>query len=47
MVDGWRERLPDLAIRSISVPGGHLSMMADASNRKHLAEAFNRALFQG
>ncbi|WP_237882565.1 non-ribosomal peptide synthetase [Pseudomonas sp. PGPR40] len=47
MVGGWRERLPDLAIRSISVPGGHLSMMADVSNRKHLAEAFNRALLQG
>jgi amino acid adenylation domain-containing protein len=47
MVDGWRERLPDLAVRSISVPGGHLSMMTDVSNRKHLAEAFNRALLQG
>ncbi|WP_338581897.1 amino acid adenylation domain-containing protein [Pseudomonas sp. MAG733B] len=44
MVGGWRERLPDLAIRSISVPGGHLSMMADVSNREHLAEAFDRAL---
>lgn len=45
-VGGWRERLPDLAIRSISIPGGHVSMMADVNNRKHLAEAINRALLQ-
>ncbi|MDI3272250.1 amino acid adenylation domain-containing protein [Pseudomonas sp. AL03] len=44
MVGGWRELLPDLAIRSVSIPGGHLSMMEDVSNRKHLAEAMNRAL---
>ncbi|TBN32824.1 amino acid adenylation domain-containing protein, partial [Pseudomonas sp. BGI-2] len=45
MVGGWRELLPDLAISSVSIPGGHVSMMEDVSNRKHLAEAINRALF--
>ncbi|MFL6964670.1 amino acid adenylation domain-containing protein [Pseudomonas alvandae] len=44
MVDGWRELLPDLVISSVSIPGGHVSMMEDVSNRKHLAEALNRAL---
>ncbi|CDH33427.1 Non-ribosomal peptide synthetase (fragment) [Xenorhabdus bovienii str. Intermedium] len=44
MVGGWRELLPDLAISSVSIPGRHVSMMEDVSNRKHLAEAFDRAL---
>jgi amino acid adenylation domain-containing protein len=44
MVGGWRELLPDLAISSVSIPGGHVSMMEDVSNRKYLAEALNRAL---
>ncbi|MEQ1964010.1 amino acid adenylation domain-containing protein [Xenorhabdus khoisanae] len=44
MVGGWRELLPDLAISSVSIPGRHVSMMEDISNRKHLAEAFDRAL---
>ncbi len=44
VVDGWRELLPDLVISSVSIPGGHVSMMEDVSNRKHLAEALNRAL---
>ena len=44
MVGGWRELLPDLAISSVSIPGGHGSMMEDVSNRIHLAEAINRAL---
>jgi thioesterase domain-containing protein len=44
MVGGWRELLPDLAISSVSIPGGHVSMMEDVSNRKHLAEALSRAL---
>jgi thioesterase domain-containing protein len=44
MVGGWRERLPDLAISSVSIPGGHVSMMEDVINRKHLAEALDRAL---
>jgi thioesterase domain-containing protein len=46
MVGGWREILPDSAISSISIPGRHVSMMADVSNRKHLAEALSRALLQ-
>jgi thioesterase domain-containing protein len=45
MVGGWRELLPDLAIRSVSIPGTHVSMMEDISHRKHLGEAFSRALF--
>lgn len=44
MLGGWRELLPDLAISSVSIPGGHASMMEDARNRKHLAEALNQAL---
>jgi amino acid adenylation domain-containing protein len=44
MVGGWRELLPDLAISSVSIPGNHVSVMEDVSNRKHLAEALNRAL---
>ena len=44
MVGGWRERVPDLAISSVSIPGGHVSMMEDVNNRKHLAEALDRAL---
>ncbi|WP_219097304.1 amino acid adenylation domain-containing protein [Pseudomonas sp. UMAB-40] len=44
MVGGWRELLPDLAISSVSIPGTHVSMMEDISHRKHLAEAFSRAL---
>lgn len=44
MVGGWKELLPDLVISSVSIPGGHVSMMEDVSNRKHLAEALNRAL---
>jgi thioesterase domain-containing protein len=43
-VGGWRELLPDLAISSVSIPGGHGSMMEDVSNRIYLAEAINRAL---
>ncbi|WP_236707129.1 non-ribosomal peptide synthetase, partial [Pseudomonas sp. Leaf129] len=46
MVSGWRELLPDLAMRSVAIPGGHTSIMEDASNRRHLAEAFNRALYK-
>ncbi|WP_411752851.1 thioesterase domain-containing protein [Serratia sp. (in: enterobacteria)] len=44
MVGGWRELLPDLEICSVSIPGRHVSMMENVSNRKHLAEAFDRAL---
>ncbi|WP_095162575.1 amino acid adenylation domain-containing protein [Pseudomonas sp. Irchel 3F5] len=44
MVGGWRELLPDLAMRSVSIPGGHVSMMENVSNRKHLADALSRAL---
>lgn len=44
MVGGWRELLPDLAISSVSIPGTHVPMMEDISHRKHLAEAFSRAL---
>ncbi|MET0777668.1 MAG: amino acid adenylation domain-containing protein [Pseudomonas mandelii] len=44
MVGGWREILPDLAISSVPIPGTHVSMMEDISHRKHLAEAFSRAL---
>ena len=46
MVNGWRELLPDLTINSISIPGGHVSMMEDVMNRKYLAEIFSRALLQ-
>ncbi|MFJ7794154.1 amino acid adenylation domain-containing protein [Pseudomonas sp. NPDC096950] len=46
MVGGWREVLPDLAISSISIPGRHVTMMEDVSNRKQLAQAFNRVLLQ-
>ena len=46
MVNGWRELLPDLTIHSISIPGGHVSMMEDVMNRKYLAEIFSRALLQ-
>ncbi|MDQ0740036.1 hypothetical protein [Pseudomonas sp. W4I3] len=44
MVAGWRELLPDMAISSVAIPGGHVSMMEDHGNRRHLAEALNRAL---
>ncbi|MNN70302.1 hypothetical protein D3C81_1861460 [compost metagenome] len=44
MVGGWRELLPDLAMRSVSIPGGHVSMMENVSNRKHLADALSRTL---
>ncbi|MCM2448260.1 hypothetical protein HGO41_24225 [Rahnella sp. CG8] len=44
MVGGWKDALPDLDIHSVSIPGGHLSMMTDIDHRKQLAEAFNRAL---
>lgn len=44
IVGGWRALLPDLAISSVSIPGRHVSLMEDISNRKHLAEAFDRAL---
>ncbi|MGL5384304.1 MAG: amino acid adenylation domain-containing protein, partial [Enterobacterales bacterium] len=44
MVGGWRELLPDLEISSVSIPGSHVSMMEDVSNRKYLAEAFDRVL---
>ncbi|TDV60757.1 amino acid adenylation domain-containing protein, partial [Pseudomonas sp. LP_7_YM] len=44
MAGGWRERLPDLAINHVSIPGGHVSMMEDVGNRMYLAEALNRAL---
>ncbi len=43
-VGGWRELLPDMAVGSVSIPGEHVSMMEDGSNRKHLAEALSRAL---
>jgi amino acid adenylation domain-containing protein len=46
MVGGWKNTLPDLNIHSVSIPGGHLTMMTDINHRKHLAEAFNRALLQ-
>jgi hypothetical protein len=46
MLGGWRELLPDLAMRSVAIPGGHTSIMEDASNHRHLAEAFNRALYK-
>ncbi|WPN50973.1 amino acid adenylation domain-containing protein [Pseudomonas sp. P9_2] len=43
-VGGWRELLPDWAISSVAIPGGHVSMMEDFNNRTHLAAALNRAL---
>nr|WP_256672636.1 non-ribosomal peptide synthetase [Pseudomonas sp. C1C7] len=44
MVGGWRELLPESVISSVAIPGGHVSMMGDVSNRNYLAEALNLAL---
>ncbi|PHM60827.1 Amino acid adenylation [Xenorhabdus stockiae] len=46
VVGGWKEALPNIIMHFVSIPGGHVTMMADADNRKYLAEAFNLALLQ-
>jgi thioesterase domain-containing protein len=46
IIGGWRETLPDITISSVPIRGGHISMMADVSNRKRLAQAIDRALSQ-